>query len=67
MNREEITQSQRSRLAYVYIRQSSPHQVRSNLESQKRQRALVHRAVDLGWPRARVVEADEDLGISDDR
>jgi len=64
MNREEITQSQRSRLAYVYIRQSSPHQVRSNLESQKRQRALVHRAVDLGWPRARVVEADEDLGIS---
>ena len=51
MNREEITQSHRTRLAYVYIRQSSPHQVRENLESQKRQRALVHRAVDLGWPR----------------
>ena len=48
MNREEITSSQRSRLAYVYIRQSSPRQVRENLESQKRQRALVHHAVDLG-------------------
>ena len=64
MNREEITPSQRSRLAYVYVRQSSPRQVRENLESQKRQRALVHHAVDLGWPRERVVEADEDLGIS---
>jgi len=64
MIREEITQSHRSRLAYVYIRQSSPRQVRDNLESQSRQRALVHHAVDLGWPRERVVEVDEDLGIS---
>jgi DNA invertase Pin-like site-specific DNA recombinase/predicted DNA-binding protein (UPF0251 family) len=64
MNREEITPSQRSRLAYVYVRQSSPRQVRENLESQKRQRALAHHAVDLGWPRERVVEVDEDLGVS---
>lgn len=64
MNREEITPSQRSRLAYVYIRQSSPRQVRENLESQNRQRALVHHAVDLGWPRQHVVEVDEDLGVS---
>jgi hypothetical protein len=67
MNREEITPSQRSRLAYVYIRQSSFHQVREHLESQNRQRALVHHAVDLGWPRQRVVEVDEDLGVSASR
>ena len=64
MNREEITSSQHSRLACVYIRQSSPRQVREHLESQKRQRALTHHAVDLGWPRERVVEVDEDLGVS---
>ena len=64
MNREQITASQRSRLAYVYVRQSSLRQVRENLESQKRQRALTHHAVDLGWSRERVVEVDEDLGLS---
>ena len=67
MHRDEITSEHRARLACVYIRQSSMHQVRNNLESQRRQRALVERGVELGWPRERVLEIDDDLGISGSR
>ena len=67
MHRDEITSEHRARLACVYIRQSSLHQVRNNLESQRRQRALVERGVELGWPRERVVAIDDDLGISGSR
>src|SRR5262245_31776746 len=38
-----------SRQAIVYVRQSSPHQVRNNRESSGRQYALVERAKGLGW------------------
>ena len=64
MNRDDITSLHRERLAYVYIRQSSPHQVLVHQESQRRQRALVERAVDLGWLRERTVQVDDDLGRS---
>ena len=64
MNREQITAQHRSRFAYVYIRQSTAHQVAHHLESQRRQRALVERACELGWPAELVVQVDEDLGIS---
>ena len=50
--------------AYLYVRQSSLHQVVHNSESTKRQYALRERAVALGWAADRVVIVDEDLGQS---
>lgn len=64
MNPHDITAEHRARLACVYIRQSSFHQVLHHKESQIRQRALVDRAIDLGWPSDRVILLDEDLGHS---
>jgi len=55
---------QLDRLAVVYVRQSSPHQVLHHRESRERQYALVHRAVTLGWSRERVLTIDEDQGHS---
>ena len=52
------------RLAVVYVRQSTPHQVRENRESRDRQYALADYAVTLGWPRDRVIVIDEDQGQS---
>jgi len=52
------------RLAIVYIRQSSPHQVLENRESRERQYALAKLAQQLGWPADRVVIIDEDQGVS---
>jgi DNA invertase Pin-like site-specific DNA recombinase len=50
------------RKAVVYIRQSTPKQVRLNTESQYNQRALVERARSLGWAVERIVVLDADLG-----
>ncbi len=50
------------RLAYVYIRQSSPRQVEQNLESQDLQYQLVHRAQTFGWAEDQIVVIDDDLG-----
>ncbi len=52
------------RLACVYIRQSTLHQVEQHRESTQRQYALVQRATALGWPESRVNVFDEDLGLS---
>jgi DNA invertase Pin-like site-specific DNA recombinase len=52
------------RLAIVYVRQSTPHQVSANTESTQRQYALARRAADLGWPPDRVLVIDEDQGRS---
>ncbi|WP_241021561.1 recombinase family protein [Burkholderia sp. Ac-20353] len=46
-----------SRLACVYVRQSTQDQVQNNLESQRRQYALVERARQLGWERVEVAAA----------
>lgn len=54
----------RERLAVVYVRQSSPHQVLEHRESAALQYSLAHRAVDLGWLRQRVLIIDEDQGQS---
>jgi DNA invertase Pin-like site-specific DNA recombinase len=51
-------------LAFVYIRQSSPHQVLEHRESRERQYELVDLAVTLGWPRERIVVIDDDQGQS---
>jgi DNA invertase Pin-like site-specific DNA recombinase len=52
------------RSAVVYVRQSTPQQVADHQESTARQYALADRAIDLGWPRERVMVIDDDLGKS---
>lgn len=52
------------RRGYIYVRQSTLHQVHHNQESRRRQYALRERAVSLGWPRSAVVMIDEDQGLS---
>lgn len=53
-----------ARTAFVYVRQSTYHQVRHHLESQRRQYDLVGQISELGWPRERIVVVDEDQGKS---
>lgn len=60
----KIRDSHLQRLAIVYIRQSTPHQVLHHRESSARQYALVNHVVNLGWPRERVLVIDEDQGQS---
>src|SRR6201992_3006100 len=60
----KIRDQHRDRLAIVYVRQSSPHQVLENRESRERQYALAQFAQRLGWPAERVVVIDEDQGRS---
>jgi DNA invertase Pin-like site-specific DNA recombinase len=52
------------RLAIVYVRQSSLHQVLENRESRERQYALAKLAQQFGWPADRVLVIDEDQGLS---
>jgi DNA invertase Pin-like site-specific DNA recombinase len=59
---EKITSSHLQRTAYVYVRQSTTHQVRHHRESRQRQYALATRAQELGFVRTVVI--DEDQGKS---
>jgi len=52
------------RLAVVYVRQSTPHQVIEHRESGEVQYNLAHRAVALGWRKDRVLVIDDDQGES---
>jgi DNA invertase Pin-like site-specific DNA recombinase len=58
----KITADHMARRAVVYIRQSTPEQVRNNRESQRRQYGLVDRARELGWSDIEVI--DDDRGVS---
>ena len=49
-------------MAYVYVRQSTPWQVKENRESTERQYHLRERALQLGWPASHVEVIDEDQG-----
>jgi DNA invertase Pin-like site-specific DNA recombinase len=60
----KVTTVHQSKLAYVYVRQSSVGQVTHHRESTDLQYQLVKRAVQLGWPQERVKVIDEDLGKS---
>ncbi|MCX4403485.1 MULTISPECIES: recombinase family protein [unclassified Streptomyces] len=60
----KVSDWQLTRLAVVYVRQSSMQQVADHQESTRLQYALVDRAAALGWPASRVVVIDEDLGRS---
>jgi DNA invertase Pin-like site-specific DNA recombinase len=59
---EKIRTEHLQRAAYVYVRQSTAHQVRCHREGQQRQYELAERARHLGF--AQVVVIDEDLGRS---
>jgi len=60
----KVRQEHLSRMACVYLRQSTVVQVQEHQESTRRQYALVQRARLLGWPDARIQVIDEDLGHS---
>jgi DNA invertase Pin-like site-specific DNA recombinase len=64
LSQVKITPRHLERKAVVYIRQSSPRQVREHLDSQLTQRALVGRAHSLGWHPERIEMLDGDLGQS---
>jgi DNA invertase Pin-like site-specific DNA recombinase len=61
---QKITAAHLSRMAYLYVRQSTLRQVFENTESTQRQYGLRDRAVALGWPLDRIVVIDCDLGQS---
>ena len=59
---EKIQTQHRNRAAYVYVRQSTGHQVRNNHQSRQRQYDLEVRARELEF--SRVVVIDDDQGKS---
>src|SRR5712691_114080 len=64
VNTANIQPTHCDRLAYVYVRQSTPWQVIENRESTERQYQLHARAIALGWSPTRVEIIDEDQGRS---
>jgi len=59
---QRVSAEHLSRPALVYIRQSTPDQVRSNQESTRVQLGLCEKAVALGWRTPHVIQ--DDLGLS---
>jgi DNA invertase Pin-like site-specific DNA recombinase len=57
----KVTTTHLELLAYIYIRQSSPGQVKHNVESQTYQRRMAERAESLGWHKEqiRVIDSDQ--------
>ena len=60
----KIAERHLQRLAYVYVRQSSPKQVLHHRESQVNQYQLAQRAQSLGWSPERIQVIDTDQGMS---
>ena len=60
----KITVSHLSRNAYIYIRQSTEHQVRENIESQERQYELFDLALQYQWKEESILIIDDDQGTS---
>lgn len=50
MTHPAISRWHLERIAFVYLRQSSPQQVKKNLEGAERQRRMKARVKELGWP-----------------
>ena len=61
---QKILGHHHERLAVVYVRQSSLHQVQHNQESTQIQYGLVNTAERLGWSRERTLVIDDDQGTS---
>lgn len=64
MTSSKIKSLQLTRNAYVYVRQSTHHQVQHHLESQQRQYELTQLATQLGFAPDHVIVIDDDLGVS---
>jgi excisionase family DNA binding protein len=60
----KITSEHLQRGAYIYIRQSTEHQVQENIESQQRQYELANLAQHYGWGQDQIIVIDDDLGRS---
>lgn len=60
----EITPEHLSKKVYLYVRQSSLHQVREHRESQHLQYGLSEQAQKFGWLAHNIVVIDDDLGIT---
>ena len=60
----KVTPEHLRRGAYLYVRQSTLHQVQENRESTARQYDLQRRAQALGWNTDQVTVIDDDLGLS---
>jgi DNA invertase Pin-like site-specific DNA recombinase len=58
----KIAERHRNRPAYIYLRQSTPNQVRHHQESTERQYALREKALELGWSESLIHTLDRDLG-----
>jgi DNA invertase Pin-like site-specific DNA recombinase len=63
-NDVKITVLHLSRIAYIYIRQSTEHQVRENIESQERQYELFDLALQYQWKEESIIIIDDDQGTS---
>ena len=63
-SQQKLASSHLERLAVIYLRQSSPRQLRENFRSTERQYGLSEEAVRLGWAPEQVVTVDGDLGVS---
>jgi DNA invertase Pin-like site-specific DNA recombinase len=63
-NSELIQPHHRSRKAVIYIRQSSGHQVLTNIESGRMQRAMHEHAQRLGWDDSRIEVVEADTGTT---
>lgn len=63
-NDSKITSSHLRRSAYIYIRQSTEHQLRENVESRQRQYELVELAKQHRWANDAIVIIDDDMGRS---
>ncbi len=61
---QKISEQQKSKPAYIYVRQSTLAQVRHHQESTERQYALRQKALELGWSEPSTRILDRDLGIS---
>lgn len=61
---DKIQASHRLRLACIYIRQSSPSQLRDNKESLRLQYQLLEKAERRGWSKTNIRIIDDDLGTS---
>ncbi len=64
MTLEKIKKHHLQKTAFVYLRQSSPGQVKKNVEGSRRQRRMQDRMKELGWPTSRIRLLGEDTGNS---
>ncbi len=61
---DKIQSFHQQKMALIYLRQSTMHQVMHNQESTNRQYALEQKALQYGWDQTRIRIMDGDLGQS---